>query len=733
MSPTTDGIETLLHLDDPMERRLALKSAAVQPSHLRQALQDEDPKVREAAAKHGNLTPELIKEVFDGNDDWLKHIVLGRSDLRPEDLETLVEDPGFSDELADHPALTPEQKERLNGLPSTPERFKEALMRKNIGYITYPFLGEGRVHQAGGYYPERGYAGLTTALHGRPPTPGQVEHGSNVYTRANGEHATPTDQRRHSITLASFKERFHPRTDRTAGNRSLAATEAHEVQHGVFSRLAQRYGDYGRRRILHATLMALQPEDRNTIAYLFSPHSKAYAKDDFSEEAITHLHNYLQDPAFRAKTHVGLRIKTKTHLHQGLQKNARKAWNSLVRTAASIKPEHIGLTDQTDSAQLKSWTDNLKKSRESDPAVIEDHLGYDGRQEAVQTAIRFLTGGVELNLAIYRARLHDLDGDEVGAALVASGLDESHRQALEGILKLKGVAKAEPAQHTVEPLLPDADEAAKQLGWAFENNDVEPVHLGGKHSKGTMMARDEDGNLLLVKPGSGKQSPAAGAAQEPATQSRREAAFSAVARQWGLGKYVARADLMRIDGRESAVLRMLGLDWTGLHRARTQNPGLPRQALRKYLEDGTLHKWAVLDWVLGNPDRHGNNIMVGPAPAHDCALIDHGSAFAGPDFDPARDTNSFIPYYLRVWGPGQAWSRMSPAERAMALPTGPAVVEATLRYWIDNLDSPMLASILHRHGINPEPSVDRLRIIKHAVKQQVASAAINRLWLTPRA
>ena len=46
--------------------------------------------------------------------------------------------------------------------------------------------------------------------------------------------------------------------------------------------------------------------------------------------------------------------------------------------------------------------------------------------------------------------------------------------------------------------------------------------------------------------------------------------------------------------------------------------------------------------VAGSPDSHGSNLLVGPAPEHYVALIDHGSAFAGPDFNPGRDKNSFV-------------------------------------------------------------------------------------------
>src|SRR6185369_3675417 len=59
-----DGIDALLDIDHPIDRRLALKSRHIEPFHLRRALEDEDPQVRLVAAFHPNLTPELIREVL---------------------------------------------------------------------------------------------------------------------------------------------------------------------------------------------------------------------------------------------------------------------------------------------------------------------------------------------------------------------------------------------------------------------------------------------------------------------------------------------------------------------------------------------------------------------------------------------------------------------------------------------------------------------------------------------
>ncbi|MGH7702831.1 MAG: hypothetical protein ACREMO_07030, partial [Gemmatimonadales bacterium] len=248
---------------------------------------------------------------------------------------------------------------------------------------------------------------------------------------------------------------------------------------------------------------------------------------------------------------------------------------------------------------------------------------------------------------------------------------------------------------------------------------------------GTLLARDRAGNLLLVRPGSGKQSPAVGADEIPASQSRREAAFSALARAWGLGDRVPRADLVSVDGHETAVIDMLGTDWSGLARAATTDAGLPRQVLRRFLDAGELHAWAVLDGVAGQPDRHGNNILVSPpgSDGREVALIDHGSTFAGPSFDPGRDRNSFIPYYLRIWGPDRGWSRLTPEQRCGALPKLSREADDRLRTWIEGLTDETLAGVLHGYGIDPAPSLQRLRSLRdYAATASNTSEIANRLW-----
>ncbi len=167
----------------------------------------------------------------------------------------------------------------------------------------------------------------------------------------------------------------------------------------------------------------------------------------------------------------------------------------------------------------------------------------------------------------------------------------------------------------------------------------------GKHSGGTLIAKDPVSRItLLLKPGSGPQSPAAGESQTEASQSQREAAFFAVAAAWGLGKYVPECHLLVIDGKEYAAIKFLPPEyWENGQQFKERDPNGPRRTLSLFLAD--IFKWATLDYVLGNPDRNSGNVMFCQG---EVKLIDHGSALAGIDFKPAHDKFSFVPFYLRA-------------------------------------------------------------------------------------
>jgi hypothetical protein len=360
--------------------------------------------------------------------------------------------------------------------------------------------------------------------------------------------------------------------------------------------------------------------------------------------------------------------------------------------------------------------------------VVAAMLGHNHKLFAALEAVKFLAGGAPADGQKVRQALWQADGDPEEAALLAYGLDisEANLSALRGI---QGLSKAEQepvAPMEVQPGHPDADQTAEEVDQAFRDRFVLPIKLGGKHSAGTMLARDQaTGNTLLLKPGSGGQTPAAGAKQDSSTQSRREAAFYHMADAWHLGDFVPRADLLLVNGKEYAAIHLLPWSYKGMDKLKAKDVQAGRAILSDYLKRGLLHRWAVLDFVLGNADRHAGNLM---ARDGDVKLIDHGSAFAGTAFDPAHDENSFTPFYLRAWADGK-FSQMTAEAKLKVMPRLDHQTEESLKGWIDGLHVEDLDRVLLRYGVDPTASKARLAQLKAQVAGMPADEAINKLWV----
>ncbi len=141
--------------------------------------------------------------------------------------------------------------------------------------------------------------------------------------------------------------------------------------------------------------------------------------------------------------------------------------------------------------------------------IVRDMHGFQPQLEAAFEAARFLVGGGEVALDTIRRVLWDADGDVVRAALLSYGMKdtEENRTALKAVQDLAGLAKSEtpplPPETHVEAALGAGQEAAEAVQRAVAAGKVMSVQLGGKHSKGSLVARDpETGRHYLLKPGS---------------------------------------------------------------------------------------------------------------------------------------------------------------------------------------------------------------------------------------
>lgn len=443
---------------------------------------------------------------------------------------------------------------------------------------------------------------------------------------------------------------------------------------------------------------------------------------------------------------------------------------------------------QSVSAEAAHQTGNAVRGKDedliplADPDFVHDFEGHHLDESQFFEAARFLSGKRErASKEVVRAMVWEEDGDTEAAALRAYGMvaDPAHRKALQGVLAVvatdaaqrepkrpdhyaihnaaERLGKAEPGPGgnagteraediqafegqdrpktpgSIRGATPSAEPVAQAIIDAFKDEKVEAVALKGKHSKGTLIAHDpHTDDVWLLKPGSGPPSPAAGIAETVGTQSAREACFYACAKHvFALGESCPKCELLLVDGQQIAAMQFLPPEFRSLEKRAKDDSMRVLWSLHAYLKMGLLHKWAVMDWVLGNVDRHGQNILANNAQPERMYLIDHGSTFAGLDFDPAHDHSSFVPYYLRAWSP-RKFNTLPPQEKQRRMPVADHHVEVLLRDWLSGLSGDALRDTIARYGLDPAACLKRLAHVKTLLsdpKVKDISVAIDGLWV----
>lgn len=357
--------------------------------------------------------------------------------------------------------------------------------------------------------------------------------------------------------------------------------------------------------------------------------------------------------------------------------------------------------------------------------------------EYLLEAARFLSGQSDPdpeNKAIGQVIYED---DPVSAIMFAFGIDRTpyNHKAIQQLAELlqndKVVAKAEDCETDIEDakfeVVPGhytARTAAEAINRAAKAHSIHGVQLGGKYSGKTRVAKDpQSGMLWLIKPGTEKISPAAGIAEERATQAQRESAFYAVAGEVGLGMAIPKTFLININETPTAVMPFLPPDFKPLSVYKKKDPNSIILAFEKYRKTGMLHMWAILEWILGSVDSHSNNILM--APDGSIALLDHGSTFAGQDFNPAQDDSSFIPYYLR-YRVEKGFKKLDSKERLDKIARADPRIDDMLRNWVNHINPTTISSLIQSFGIDPTPSLNRLNDIK--MHEGSLSDYVNVLW-----
>lgn len=184
--------------------------------------------------------------------------------------------------------------------------------------------------------------------------------------------------------------------------------------------------------------------------------------------------------------------------------------------------------------------------------------------------------------------------------------------------------------------------------------------------------------------------------------------------------------LITVDGVEASAIKLIPNADT-LESALKKDKTLLRD-LEYSLFDGTLHQFAYVDWVLGNPDRHGQNVLYvkNPRPLEPTLrLIDHSSAMASAQFNPSVDQNSFVPFYLRMFTKGQYKNALPVEKKRALLPRTSELGREYLRSHISGTNLADLEAAIEKYGIDSKPMVHRLKALQALA--QVESVALDEL------
>lgn len=299
-------------------------------------------------------------------------------------------------------------------------------------------------------------------------------------------------------------------------------------------------------------------------------------------------------------------------------------------------------------------------------------------------AARWLFSG-ETDPTAERQALVGAGGDSLAAALAAQGQPNTPANRASLVAWMKSVARKPAELGQVEFKVATGDEpAASEVGEAAKSGSL-------RRSAGdAILASGPSGHWILRR----------------TDGAPKGAAFWEVARSWGIGHFVPPACALSLDGAAYLAERPAAKRFTALDCRDGRNAS--RLALVAPLSDGTLHRLAVLDYVLGNADRHGSTVMVDDKGA---ILLTRNDRCLAENFDP-RDPGTFKPAYMASWG---EWPSPGKATDAVGA-------------WLVGLRDEVLRSACAGRGLNFAPCLERLRRLQAEAKVGVGEA-IRRAWL----
>lgn len=190
---------------------------------------------------------------------------------------------------------------------------------------------------------------------------------------------------------------------------------------------------------------------------------------------------------------------------------------------------------------------------------------------------------------------------------------------------------------------------------------------------------------------------------EKLTTAQREGLYHNVAHFMGMGKYVPTTAVIH-DKKPGSDPTSKDHGPSGNHYSvmekipgsRHYNGGQAHRAVLSELhENGDLHKLAIMNAILGNTDRHGQNYMMSPKGLH---MIDHGLTF---DYN-NHDRDFVYPGYL------------SAAQDEAGIDPHADSLHESAREWLSNIDHAGLKRLMAAHKVHNDFKKPMLEGLLHA-------------------
>lgn len=297
----------------------------------------------------------------------------------------------------------------------------------------------------------------------------------------------------------------------------------------------------------------------------------------------------------------------------------------------------------------------------------------------------------------------------------------------------KSEEKEKGAFADVQKFIPFTDvmqnqRSVRDINEAISSGQLHDISNVGKFTHSSFIAGFTPENSWLIKVEPFGERPGIESVSR-GLQTAKETAFYYIAnRIFNLGMYTPHAILGEViqteDKKTPAVaIRMYPQTYVSAVDMDMEKPKSVQGILEKYRRSGDLHKLAIMLYVLGDADSHGNNVLTDGS---SIKLIDHGSSFGDMQFDPAHEKNVFVPYIMRAWGFKDS---MSPDDKYMAMPKiDSEEVEQKVRHWLMSLSKYDMIDLMKKFFLDPQPAVERLEKLQNLAKTMTVDAAINLLW-----